>query len=324
MINMIGKRNYFFILSGIIILAGLVVFFINGGIKGGFVLDIQFEGGTVIQIEMPDDNYDTAKAEKIVKDTIGKSAIVQKASTFNAENSAAKLYLMNLKIGSKETLSQDDRSKVISALKSEFNLDENAETTVNSIEPFIGKEIMNKGLQAIFWSSFFIILYVWWRFKIMSGLSAGVMAVLALLHDILIMCVVYIFFRIPLNDSFIAAVLTVIGYSMNDTIIIYDRIRENSNLLRKTPIAELVNRSVIQTLSRSINTSVVVLLCIITVFIFASVNNIQSIREFTFPLIIGLASGTYSSIFIASSLYVVWKEHLLKKKVAAKAAKSRA
>ena len=319
MINLIGKKYYFFALSAIIILAGIVGYFVNG-----VILDIQFEGGTVIQVQMPDDSYDTTKAEKVVKDTIGKSTIVQKASTYNAENSATKIYLMDLKIGSEAALTQDERSKVITALKKEFNLKENTSIQVNSIEPFIGKEILNKGLLAIFWSSLSIILYVWWRFKIMSGLSAGVMAVLALLHDILIMLAVYILFKIPLNDSFIAAVLTVIGYSMNDTIIIYDRIRENSNLLRKTPIAELVNRSVVQTLNRSINTVVTVLICIITVFIFASYYNITSIKFFTLPLIVGIASGMYSSIFIASSLYVVWKEHLLKKKVAIRAAKSKA
>lgn len=319
MINLIAKRNYFFVLSAIILIAGIIGYFMNG-VK----LDIQFEGGTIIQVQMPDDNYDTAKAEKVVQDTIGKSAIVQKASTYNAENSAAKLYLMDLKIGSKEALNQDDRSKVIEALKKEFNLKEGTNTTVNSIEPFIGKEIMNKGLLAVFWSSLIIILYVWWRFKIMSGLSAGVMAILALMHDVFIMLAVYILFKIPLNDSFIAAVLTVIGYSMNDTIIIYDRIRENSSLLRKTPIAELVNRSVVQTLNRSINTVVTVLICIITVFVFASINNIASIKQFTLPLIVGIASGMYSSIFIASSLFVVWKEHMLKKKVAAKAVRSKA
>ncbi len=319
MINLIGKRNYFFILSGIILIAGIVGYFVNG-IK----LDIQFEGGTIIQVQMPNDSYDTAKAEKVVKDTLGKSVIVQKASTYNAENTATKIYLMDLKIGSKEALSQADRSKVIDALKKEYGLADNVNITVNSIEPFIGKEIMNRGLLAVFWSSLIIILYVWIRFKVMSGLSAGVMAVLALFHDILIMFAVYVLFKIPLNDSFIAAVLTVIGYSMNDTIIIYDRIRENSSLLRKTPIAELVNRSVVQTLNRSINTVVTVLICIITVFIFASRNNIQSIREFTLPLIVGIASGMYSSIFIASSLYVVWKEHLVKKKIAAKTAKAKA
>lgn len=319
MIDLIGKRKYFYIMSALLILAGIVGYIVNG-VK----LDIQFEGGTIIQVQMPNDNYDIAKAEKVVKNTIGKSAIGQKMTSYNADNSKTKIYMLQLKIGSKEALVQDDRSKVITALKKEFNLKEEAAVTVKSVEPFIGAEIMKKGLLAIFWSSFFIILYVWWRFKIMSGLSAGVMSVLALLHDILIMLAVYLIFKIPLNESFIAAVLTVIGYSMNDTIIIYDRIRENSNLLRKTPIAELVNRSVVQTLNRSINTVVTVLICIITVFVFAALNGITSLEEFTLPLIVGIASGMYSSIFIASSLFVDWKEHQVKKKVAMKAAKTKA
>ncbi len=111
---------------------------------------------------------------------------------------------------------------------------------------------------------------------------------------------------------------------MNDTIIIYDRIRENSSLLRKVPIGELVNKSVVQTLNRSINTVVTVLICIITLYIFASLpsNNITSVKEFTLPLIVGIASGMYSSIFIASSLYVVWREREAKKKISGRPAKA--
>ncbi len=316
MVDLIGKRKYFFALSIIILVTGIVGYFING-----VQLDIQFQGGTIIQIQMPDDNYDTAKAEEVVRSTINKKATVQKSSTINVEKAGSKLYLMVLNIASQDTLDEAQRTTVIDALKKEFNVSPDAQITVNSIEPFIGDEIKKNALYAIFWSSLIIILYVWWRFKVMSGLSAGVMAIIALLHDVLIMLAVYILFKIPLNDAFVAAVLTVIGYSMNDTVIIYDRIRENSNLLRKTPIAELVNRSVVQTLNRSINTVVTVLICIITVFVFASINNIVSIKDFTLPLIVGISSGMYSSIFIASSLYVVWKEHQLKAKIAAKAAK---
>lgn len=319
MVDLIGKRKYFYALSILLILTGIVGYFING-----LQLDIQFQGGTIIQIQMPDDNYDTAKAEEIVKNTINKKVSVQKSSTINVEKAGSKIYLMVLNIASQDTLDEAQRTTVIDALKKEFNVAADAQITVNSIEPFIGDEIKKNALYAIFWASLLIIIYVWLRFKVMSGLSAGIMAVIALLHDVLIMLAVYILFKIPLNDAFVAAVLTVIGYSMNDTVIIYDRIRENSNLLRKTPIAELVNRSVVQTLNRSINTVVTVLICIITVFIFASVNNIVSIRDFTLPLIIGISSGMYSSIFIASSLYVSWKEYMLRKKVAAKTAKSKA
>jgi preprotein translocase subunit SecF len=317
MIDLIGKKYYFFALSGLLILAGFVGLLVNG-VK----LDIQFQGGTRMSVQMPSNDYDTNKAVDLVKETIGKTATVMKSQTYNANDTASKLNIMVLDIASSDTLDQDQRSKLLTAIRSEFNVKEDAEVNVNSIAPFIGNEIKTKALYAIFWSSLIIVLYVWWRFKIMSGLSAGVMAIVALLHDILIMCSVYFIFKIPLNDSFVAAVLTVIGYSMNDTIIIYDRIRENSNLLRKVPIGELVNKSVVQTLNRSINTVVTVLICIVTLFIFASYNNITSVKEFTLPLIVGISSGMYSSIFVASSLYVVWKERGARKKISGKPARA--
>jgi preprotein translocase subunit SecF len=318
MIDLIGKKYYFFALSGLIILAGIIGYFVNGGFK----LDIEFQGGTIIQVEMPTANFDTDKAVKIVKDSINKTATVQRSSVINSQKKGEKINLMVLNIASNETLTVSEREKVLDSIIKGFGLKSDVNRTINSIEPFIGDEIKTKALYAVFWSSLIIILYVWWRFKVMSGLSAGVMAVVALLHDVLIMLTVYALFRIPLNNSFVAAVLTVIGYSMNDTIIIYDRIRENSSQLRKVPIGELVNKSVVQTLNRSINTVVTVLICIITLYIFAAINGIASVTEFTLPLIVGISSGMYSSIFIASSLYVVWKESRQKKKISAKPAKA--
>jgi preprotein translocase subunit SecF len=318
MIDLIGKKYYFFALSGLILLAGIIGYIVNGGMK----MDIQFQGGTIIKIEMPNDQFDSAKAEEVVQNTINKRATAQKSSTINAEKNGEKINMLVLNIASEDTLNDAERSDVLTAIKKEFNLAENVNVTVSSIAPFIGDEIKTNALYAVFWASLLIIIYVWIRFQVMSGLSAGVMAVLALLHDVLIMIAVYAIFRIPLNDSFVAAVLTVIGYSMNDTIIIYDRIRENKNLLRKVPIGELVNKSVVQTLNRSINTVVTVLICIITLFIFATFNNITSVEEFTLPLIVGISSGMYSSIFIASSLYVLWKERDEKKKISNKPAKA--
>jgi preprotein translocase subunit SecF len=138
------------------------------------------------------------------------------------------------------------------------------------------------------------------------------------------MLAVYTIFKLPVNESFIAAVLTILGYSMNDTIIIYDRIRENSNQLRRMPIGELVNRSIIQTLNRSINTIVTVLICLISMLVFSLVYNITSITDFILPLIVGIVSGCYSSIFIASPLWILWKESKQKKKIKTKQKPARA
>lgn len=313
MIDLIGKKYYFFGISILLILGGIVGYIVNGGFK----LDIQFEGGTILEMYMPNADFDSKKAEEIVKKEINKEVTAQKS-----KDTARNVDLLTINVSKDNTLTGEEQNKVVDALRKEFKVQENSEMYVQKVEPFIGKEIMQNGLKAVLWASILIILYIWWRFKVMSGLSAGVMAVLALLHDVFIMLAVYAVFRIPLNESFIAAVLTILGYSMNDTIIIYDRIRENSGLLRKTPIGELVNKSIIQTLSRSINTVLTVLICLITVYVFAGYYNIQTIKEFSFPLIIGVASGCYSSIFIASPLWVMWKEYQEKKKVRARTAKA--
>jgi preprotein translocase subunit SecF len=309
MVDLMGKRNYCFALSILIFIVGIVGIFVNG-----IQMDIQFQGGTIMQIEMPDDTFDTELAKNIVLNTIGKTANVMKSTTYNAENEAENINLMVLNIASTDTLTDVERQSVLKALREEFNIAEDANVTVNSVEPFIGDEIRTNSVYAIIVSSILIIIYVWIRFKNMHGLSAGVFAVLALLHDIFVMFTVYVLFRIPLNDSFVAAMLTIIGYSINDTVIIYDRVRENMKLYRKMPMSELVNMSVVQTLKRSINTALTTLIAILTLYVFSVIYNIESIKEFTMPLVVGLISGTYSSIFIASPLYMMWQERRIKKK----------
>lgn len=319
MIDLIGKKHYFFALSIIIIIAGIIAFFVNGG----FVLDIQFQGGTIIEIPMKDGNFEAAKAEEIVRNTVDKIATAQKSETYDSSGESEKVYLLTVNIANKQgSLTGEEQTKLIDELRKEFNISPDAQLSLNNVAPFIGGELLSKGLQGVFWASLLIVLYMWWRFKVMSGLSAGVTAVISLLHDALIMLAIYAIFRIPVNDAFIAAILTVMGYSMNDTIIIYDRIRENSHQLKKTPIAELVNKSIIQTLNRSINTVVTVIICLVTVYVFASYYNITSIKDFTLPLIVGIGSGCYSSIFISSPLWVMWKESQDKKKIRSKPAKA--
>lgn len=317
MVNLYTKRYYFFILSAIIILAGVVSYFTMG-----FKLDIQFEGGTVIELRANKDTFTSANTQDMqtkiadfVTKTIDKPASVQKSSAFDVSGANESYDVIKISIGSMDTLTNTEVTKVEEAVIKEFKLTaEDPVISEESVEPFIGKEIMQNGMKAVTIAFILIILYVWIRFRSMSGLSAGVFAVVGVVHDALIMIAVYLIFQIPLNESFIAAILTVVGYSMNDTIIIYDRIRENSRLLRKVPLPELVNNSIMQTLNRSINTVVTSLIAIVTVFVFAKINGIGSIAEFSFPLIIGIATGCYSSIFIASPLYVMWKESQKKTK----------
>ncbi len=326
MVNLYAKRYYFFILSAIIILSGVVMYFVEG-----FKLDIEFEGGTIIEMRANDKMFTEKNTQDLqteiadfVTKTLNKPAKVQKSTSYDVSGTNSKSFdIITISIGSENTLSNTELTKVEEAVVKEFKLNaKNAVVSEESVEPFIGKEIMNNGLKAVVIAFVLIILYVWYRFRAMSGLSAGVFAIVGVLHDLLIMLAVYVIFQIPLNESFIAALLTVVGYSMNDTVIIYDRIRENNRLLRKVPLPELVNSSIIQTLNRSINTVVTSLIAITTVYIFSKVNGINSMEQFSFPLIIGIAAGCYSSIFIASPLYVMWKESQKKKKVSGKPAKA--
>ncbi len=317
MIDLFSKRRYFFALSIIIVLAGFIGVLVNG-VK----LDIQFQGGTLMQIFMTEDNYDAEEVGDLLSEAIGKNISAQKMETYNAEDTSSKIDLLQLRVSKDDTLTAEEINKVVDILKSDFNVEPDAQMQIQSVEPFMGREMLEKGMLAAILASVLIMLYVWWRFSVMSGLSAAVCANLALLHDAFVMFAVYVIFGLPLNESFLAAVLTILGFSINDTIVIYDRIRENTRLMKNMPYPQLVNTSVIQTIARSINTTVTVMICVITLYIFAVINNIDSIKDFSFPLLIGLLSGTYSTIFIASPLWAVWQEARLKRRIAAKAAKA--
>src|SRR5659263_68766 len=238
--DIMGKRKIFFGLSLLIILIGL-----TSGIFRGFKLDIQYTGGTQMQFEMKDSNFEVTDAENIAKGITG---------------------------------------KVVTALKS----------------------------MAI--AFFLIIIYIAFRFKAMSGFMAAIFAIVGLLSDMTVMFTVYTVFSIPVNDALIAAVLTILGYSLNDTIIVYDRIRENANSFNKLPVFEVLNRSIVQTLNRTLNTSLLTFTAITCVYVMASINNIPSLKDFSFPLMVGIVSGTYSSIFVSVPLWGIWKNSQMKKR----------
>ncbi|MFO7612828.1 MAG: protein translocase subunit SecF [Clostridia bacterium] len=311
MINIIGKRKYFFILSAVLVSIGLMFFFINGG----FNWDIQFEGGTIIKIEMTDDNYDAAQVGNDLRNLLGKSVTVQKEKTFNPDDEDRSLSLLSIKVSKENTLDNDEINSVVDFLSQEYNVVEGRQPQIQSVAPSIGIELRNKALLAAGWAMLLIVIYVGIRFRVMSGVSAALFGIVALIHDGLIMLSVYTVFNIPVNEVFVAAILTIIGYSMNDTIVIYDRIRENSGVMHKVDFETMVNTSINQSLPRTINTLVTTLLTIATLYVFGSIYNVESIRQFAFPLIIGLTSGSYSSIFIATPLWMMWRKYRIKKKL---------
>jgi len=306
-INILKNKNKFFAVSIIIIAIGIAFYFING-----LQLDIQFSGGTRILIET-NEMIDINKAGVMVEEAIGKSVTTQMLQTYNPDDNNRTIFMLRLDIAGNEALTDEERQEVIDLITENFNVKENGNQEMLSVEASIGRETLISGLKAMLIASVLIILYVTWRFSALHGFSAAITALVALVHDILVVFSLYTVFGLPLNEVFISAVLTIIGYSLNDTIIIYDRIRENSKLMRKSPLEEIVNTSILQTMPRTINTAVTTLLCVITLYIFAAINNIQSLMEFSLPLMVGFIAGVYSTIFIASPLWMMWRKSSARK-----------
>jgi len=284
MIDFIGKKNIYFIISGIIILAGLISFVMFGGLN----LDLDFRGGTAIRMAIGQD-FSNDEINEIVKSVTGNTSIIQKTGDNNTE-----VYIKTLEIGT------DKRDQIVEQIKSKYGLEQSALLEANNVSASASTKLIKDALSSIFYSIIFMLIYIWFRFDLRSGFAA----VLALMHDVLIMFSVYSIFQIPFNSSFIAAILTIVGYSINDTIIVFDRIRENVKVDRKSRFADVTNRSINQTLTRTINTSLTTLFTITTLYVLG----VASIREFALPIIIGISVGTFSSICIASPLWNIFKD----------------
>lgn len=305
--DFIKTRKYFFAFTICLFTFFAVMLIING-----ITLDINFKGGTRMSIETAGE-VDPNKAGSLVEQAIGKKANASVMETYSADAGQATTKMLRIDIAGNQPLTREEEAKVKDTLSQKFDLklDSNKNENV-SITPNIGREALNKGILAVVISVVLILFYVAWRFAVLSGFSAAICAIIALIHDVGIMFGVYITFNLPLNDIFIATVLTVIGYSMNDTVIIYDRIRENTGLMKKSNLSSIVNVSIHQSMTRTINTMMTTLICIAALLIFSASNNIGSLVDFSFSLFIGVVSGVYSTLFIATQLWVLWKERKLR------------
>ncbi len=299
MIRFYKHRYIYFTISICLIIFGVVAAFVNG-----IQLDIQFKGGTILKYTYST-TINAEQAEKIVGQAVGRTTNCQLQS-----NMAQDEQILIVSLASNDALTSQEQEAVTSALTTAYPDAQLALSESLTVEPFIGKHFFTNGMIAIALSFLLILGYVGFRFKNIGGLSAGTMAIVALFHDVFIVTAVFIIFKIPINDSFIAAILTIIGFSINDTIVIYDRIRENERLLgKKTPAEELVDISINQSMMRSINTNIAVFLSITIIYIFAQIYDIGSIRNFALPMMFGTISGCYSTICIAGPLWTMWQNH---------------
>lgn len=295
MIKFYEKRKIFFALSAAIMIVGLVALFING-----VNLSIQFKGGAIIKYSYTGEMNAEVAADKATE-ILNRNTEVQLTEDLATHS---KKIVFNLSGNS--GLDANDQDKFDAELKKAFPDSQLELSESNVVQPFIGKRFLTNGLIALGLTSLFIIIYVRFRFKKISGLSAGVIGLIALVHDVLVVFFIFVIFKMPINDSFIAVTLTIIGYSINDTIVIYDRIRENKPYFEKKTFEELVDTSINQSLSRSINTSITTGISILIVCILAFAYNIDSIKTFAIPMLVGVISGCYSTVCLAGPMLVMW------------------
>lgn len=296
--DFIKNRKIYFIISGIIVIFSILSTFIFGA-----KLNIQFKGGTLITYLYEGDIDSNAFAADAEKALGGIQVKVTTGTDFNTGKNNIQLSLL-----SNSGLTADKQIVLNDTLEEKYadNSLQMAEST--DVSPSSGKEFFQKCIVAAVFAAIVLILYIAIRFKNIGGWLAGICAVIALFHDIIVVYGTFVIFGMEIDANFMAVILTILGYSINDTIVIYDRIRENKTLYKdKLSLAELTNLSTNQSLTRSINTSVTTIATMLVVTIVAMVYGVNSIISFSFPMMIGLISGTYSTICIAGPLWV-WLE----------------
>ena len=286
--DIIANKKRWFGVSAVIMLVGLLFALINGVNYG-----IDFTGGSLIEIELG--RTITSEEARLITDDFDTAANIK----FIGDEKTI------LQIRSIEDFDSERRVEIFNLFRDKYSLEENDFLRVEKIGPAIGTEIRNRAFLAIIISTIGMLIYITFRFEIYYGIAA----IVALLHDVAILLAVYSILGMPINSPFVAAILTILGYSINDTIVVFDRVRENMRSIKKYNYAEVANKSISQTITRSINTSLTTLLTIVALYIIG----VEQIREFALPLIAGILCGTYSSIFIASPVWVVLKERKRRK-----------
>lgn len=288
--NILGKRYVFFGLSLLVIIPGLIILF-----AGKVPLSIDFSGGSLLEVKFASKSPAPAEIIAVYGGADIRDAQVQTSDTGS--------YIIR-----SEFLDNDARDSVLEALRSEIgNL---TVVRFDSVGPSIGEQVTSRGSMAVVVSSLLVVLFIAWSFRgVQNAFRYGICAILAMIHDVAIIFSMTAFgsmlFGWEIDSLFLTALLTVIGFSMQDTIVVFDRIRENTNVYRRLDFETLVNHSIVQTLQRSINTQLMTVeFLLLALALFGGI----TLREFAAILLIGLFSGTYSSIFIAAPILVVWEK----------------
>lgn len=315
--DFLKHRKKFLLLALCVIILGAVI-----NIFRPAKLSIKFTGGAMLKYSYSLDDTvsasdvsasDYMKLDKeligdLVKETTGQGATVSIAESAAAEGGTK--HTITVSMSGKKTMSEDAGEVLAEKLTAKYPRIDFALIESNSVDATTGGEFFGKCLVAVVLAAVFMIIYVALRFRKIGGMSAGVTAIIAIIHDCLIVYFTFVIFGFSIDDNFIAVLLTIIGYSINSTIIIYDRIRENRDVMgKKASYADLANKSLNDTLGRTINTNLTLVVAVLTIVIIAFVYDISSIITFAVPMLAGVLAGAYSSMFISNSLWVTWREY---------------
>ncbi len=306
-IDFYGKRKVFFGISMGLILIGIIC-----NIIFGVTLDIQFSGGSMISYTY-NGTIDENELKNLVQETTPNDQVSFSISkNLAGNNDQGEGYYFTIQFPGTAAIDAEVQSEISQALEAKFP-DNNFEVSeFTSVDATMGAKFFVKCIAAVLLASILMVIYVTIRFKKIGGMSAGVMGLVALLHDMIIVYFVFVVFRMSIDSNFIAVILMILGYSLNDTIVIYDRVRENkAKMGPKAALVDVYNLSMMQCIRRTIFTSITTLVAISSVYVVCLVYNITSIQSFALPMMFGVVSGCYSSICIATPLWVLWQ---LKKK----------
>jgi len=277
---------FYFLLSALVILPG-IYFLIRYGLR----LSVDFTGGSVLELKFKQ----TISGSQLLD--ISKIVEEKKYEVIEVQSSGEGQILLKMK-----PIGKEDVSIIKTLLAQEFK-EIPEEVRFETVGPILGKELINKTIVAILLASGFITLYVGWQFK---DLMFGISAILGMFHDTLVMLGIFSllghFYGVEIDTLFVTAMLTILSFSVHDTVVVYDRIRESQKRFTKVPFVDLVNKAVTETLSRSINNSMTIIFMLISLWLLGG----STIKWFSFALLIGTISGTYSSTFTAAPLLVVW------------------
>lgn len=308
-INFYGQKKVYFGISIALIAVGLVASIIVGP-----KLDIQFAGGSMIRYSVDGSEVSPDRIQSTIKDKLGRDCSVAVSQEINSDAKN-----VTISFAGNQSMSPDEQKEVAATLSEAFDEANFELMESNSVDATMGAKFFQKCLVCFAITTVFLLVYIALRFKKIGGLSAGVTAIVALLHDIVISFCVFVIFGMSINDIFIAVVLTILGYSLNSTIVIYDRVRENRRKMGpRTDYTEVMNASLNQTLGRTLLTSITTFLALLVVGVVAGLYGISTVVSFALPMMAGVIAGCFSSQCIAPNIFAVWQVKKREKLNAAK------